>query len=229
MLRNLPRPRIRLAGSALLCALATVAIWINTVEGAYDPRTALWSQLVDIGSHPERSWSWRDAQWRMDHAVLRRLEWQYQKPKLAPVPTGESILPTSDRAFFVDFHRPESAPNGQSWRWSRGSRASVIWRPAPETGLPPGRTLDLSLGAYRKQSVEVRVNGRSIGRVRLDGFKPRDVQLAVPRAALEAHLLGLPPGLCVLELRPDHPSHRSVNRGEIGVALHSARLEAGPH
>jgi hypothetical protein len=169
--RALDRARSRVAVGAV-AGLALVSIWINTVQGLYNPYTRFWYVEPSIDVAPELLWDWSYPQFlASEEGHERRLEARLPEPAPLVLGTehavgdpalglvGWSTGFTSPGVSLDSFQLgPSALLSEEGRRWSEGQRAGVIVQLEPQDAAA-ARELALRVDAIPGQPVQLDING----------------------------------------------------------------------
>lgn len=121
---------------------------------------------------------------RLDELMARVDDGVQRMSTMAPLATGESILPTSLNVVFEGWSEPEG--DGR-WRWSTGEIAKIVFRAAESIAAADELVLEIEAGTYQPRGIMAKLNGVAIGELRsLSHWVPSVYRLPVPNEALEA-------------------------------------------
>ena len=158
--------------------LTGISIFFNTYQGLYNPYT------MDWGDKTEHLLSWQYPQFLANHHLLAERDIHDQQPSLQPYTLGAPIDPESHTAIFASWYWVERASEGK-FRWSRGPTAKILFRLNPaDLREQDHLILELRIGAYQKQPVDVFFNGQKIGNITHAEFAPATYMLPVTKAIL---------------------------------------------
>jgi len=215
---NSPGPRARRTLVGVLFLTGLFSIWLNVCQGLYNPASARWCGVQDIDHHPDRLWSWSEAQWRANQVSITSMAVRNLGSNALRVVPGEAIRADAKGVVFESLHSAESTSDGTAFRWSDGDRALIVWRQGRNDPATPLQSLSLTLGAYGPQRVTVALNGLVLGVVELVGFTPEDLDFSLP-PSLPDPGLRFPEDCLILELKPDRPEDDVAFRRKIGVSF----------
>ena len=211
--------RVRRSAAAVFAALAAVSIASHTGQGLFNPATVRWNQMPDIDTEPALALDWNFPQFlasaeRLDARLdaIERREAERRRATLAPYSPGAPIAFDADQAIFLGWYPPEP-----DWRWSRGSRASVLLR-LDQTRARSAHVVELLAGALGSQRVTVEINGEAVGTLTLDGFTP------VWRVVMAPADLLRPGSANRVDLFISDPQPTATDNRRLGVSLRQLRL-----
>ena len=162
--------------AAAFVILAGVGMYINTAQGLYNPSTLDWGDA--------HLFDWRCPQFLASPECLAARDIREQQNSLEPYRLGEKIQPNGRNAIFAGWYWLETSEYGQ-FRWSRGRQARVLFNmDALEKRADAELLLEMRLGAYHRQRVEIFLNQHSLGKLTLDSILPTEQTLRLPAAFL---------------------------------------------
>ena len=172
----------RLLGLSGLIAAGAAGIWINSVQGLFNPATAAWNASPSIDLFPGYAFDWQLPQFRATQARLvdrlRRHD-RWLRPPLEP---DADYTAQSARLEFLDWSSVEDY-EGSAVRRSLGITASIRFLVREEMVRGTDRMmLTLGIGAERPVAGQVWVNGRQIADLTIQGPGPQYYVMAIPRA-----------------------------------------------
>jgi hypothetical protein len=138
--------------------LGLLGIFINSYQGLYNIHTAIWNLYPDIDEYPAYLYSWKYPQFlATSRSTLNRL--QEHLDNYLP---GEEITYKS-RVLFIDWHEPAT---NEGWRWAQGTSPQIILE-LDDIDTRGEYVAEMLLWSPLDREVDVRLNGKGIGRLRL--------------------------------------------------------------
>ena len=161
----------RLATVAFML-LTVAAIFINTLQGLFNPNTLAWNASPNIDFHTEYLWDWQHPLFLASPQMLQQRMREYRLPGLPEYTPGQTVLPNSSQVIFENWSEPARNESGALYRWSSDRLARLVLKasaPADAALSEPGRRATLALNIegqclYAMQ-VLVRLNGQSLGKL----------------------------------------------------------------
>lgn len=168
-----PKLRVRAKQLVLLVIVVTglIAIFINSYQGLFNTKTALWNAYPNIDEHPELLFDWRYPQFltTLETFHERRLNFHLARiaageHELTPYQWGESYTPSlqTDRAIWHGWW-----PDTSNQWWSETPVTSVI---LALDGAEPGRlyALEIQAASPQQRHAMVALNGVELGVAHFD-------------------------------------------------------------
>ena len=173
--------RWRVAGLIALLAAGAAGIWINSVQGLFNPVTASWNVSPEIDKYPGYAFDWRLPQFLSTRPRLEARQERHDRWLLPP------LQPT------IDYSAASARLELQGWSALEAVDRAEVRRPGG--GTPSLRflvseetvrdvellMLTLALGAGRALTGEVWFNGRPVAHVALQEPGPNYYVVAIPR------------------------------------------------
>lgn len=161
-------PRLRSLASVTFAVLALAGVFVNTVQGLYNPWTRTWNAWYDVtedvGYRDEAyMFDWRYPQFLASPDLVQRRNTEYLLNERAPLGWGEAAGPASENLAFAGWY--DFAIDGADpCRWSEGRQARVSFRSEP---LPAGETgdivVEITAGTHHTQTIPVLLNKEPLG------------------------------------------------------------------
>lgn len=175
-------PHWRRLGLAALLAAGALGVWINSVQGLFNPATAAWNASPSIDSFPGYALDWRLPQFRATQARLDdRLQrhGQWLRPALE---SNVAYTPDSTRLEFAAWSELENV-DGSAVRKSIGATPSVRFLVAEDMLHGTDRLMvTVGLGAERPTAGQVWFNGRRVADLTVRSAEREYFVIAIPRA-----------------------------------------------
>lgn len=174
--------RWRVAGLIALIAAGATGIWINSVQGLFNPATAAWNASPSIDRFPGYAFDWRLPQFLATSARLNDRLRRHDRWLRAPLEPDTDYTAQSTRLQFFDWSSVEDV-DGAPLKKSIQRTASV--RFLIGEGMLHGAErmmLTLSIVAERPLAGQVWFNGRRIAQVTIAGPGPENYVIGIPRA-----------------------------------------------
>lgn len=208
---------------SIFILLAGVSIFINTYQGLYNTYT------VDWGDPWQNLFNWKYPQFLASHRLLAERDIEEQENSLQPYTLGDTIYPGRRNAIFSSWYWTEGSRYGE-FRWSRGPWAKILFKlESPDiTGGENSMILELSIGAYQKQHVEIFFNGEKIGALVHENFSPSTYPFLIDNSTLNVDRNTVNAYNTIEFLIPDAIHPASVPRGQdrraLGISVWQVRL-----
>lgn len=173
---RLAAPQRRLA-LVLYLLLGLLAIFVHTVQGTFNTRTALWNAYPNIDSHPQLLFDWRYPQFltTLHNFHERRLNFYEEQVargalQLAPYEWGQTLTPTvhDDRFMWAGWW-----PDDQGDWWVETPVSSLI---LPISGVDAQRqyTLEIAATAASPRRALISINGHLLGETTFEPILRRE-------------------------------------------------------
>ncbi len=215
-------PSLRRAAAVLFLATAVFAAFVHSNQGLYNVYAILWNDGIDRDA--SRVFDWRYPQFLASPESLGAHAREHVLLAMAPLASGEAILPTSEQVVFEGWSIPEG---GGAWRWSKTLATRILFKVAEP--LPAqGSVIEIEAGTYGPQEVQVRVNGIEIGTLDSEhNWDPSIYRWTLSPEVLEKARRPRP-GSRIVELELEIPGAVLVDEGihqrRIGVCLRRVTL-----
>lgn len=227
-----PRPR-RLAFTAYLI-LGLAGILINSGQGIFNVKTALWNAYPNIDEYPELLFDWHYPQFlttitRFHERRLSFLEAQIAdgELELARYEWGTPLKPTLQTTDAI-WHG--WWPNSAGEWWSETAHTTVVL-PPPTAKAAKTYALEIVGSAAQVRHMTIEINGQRVGVVQL-GPQHSDAQLTFDGALMPLHntvrismtiseLVSLPRWKAIMHLASYEPHQLGVQLNEIRLAPQS--------
>ena len=161
---NLLPSSMRRAAISLFILLSIVGILINTYQGLYNTYIHAWNAFPLIDTNPNYLFDWKYPQFLANPHLLAKRSREYVLRHLQPYTIGQEIAPDDPQVFFDSWYDPEGTPHGDSFRWSQGKSARIMFEiESLDIGIGETLFLEVDVGSYQTQTVDVLVNGSRVG------------------------------------------------------------------
>jgi hypothetical protein len=163
----LSRSMRRLALAAFI-ALALVGVFVNTVQGLYNPWTRTWNAWhwpdQDANYQDEiYMFDWRFPQFLASPELVERRNIEYRLNALPPWQVDEIAGPASNSVEFKGWYDYELG-GADPCRWSEGKAAGLSFR-VDSVAIPEGQSLavEIRAGTHHTQTIPVLLNQTPLG------------------------------------------------------------------
>ncbi len=166
--------------------LVSIGIFISTYQGLYNPATVKWS-LFPMRNVPKAGYffDWKFPQFLATPDNIKERDLAHQAKFLQPYVPGARIMANSHNAIFDGWYRVERRKGYGNFRWSKGSSAQIIFTLATEKIVKDTLMLELRVGAYREQHVQVLINKTIVGTFSHKGPAPSTYRFSVDAEVLQ--------------------------------------------
>ena len=172
----------RVLGLLALIPASTFGIWINSVQGLFNPATMTWNVSPDIDRFPGYAFDWHVPQFLSTGARLQHRLQRHDRWLRAPLEPGVDYTAVSTRLEFSGWSAVEQY--GSAVKRSTGRTPSVRFLVREDTLRGTDRLmLTFSIGAERPVTGQVWFNGEPLA------------DLTVRTREPEHHVIGIPRGL----------------------------------
>lgn len=174
--------RWRVVGLLALVPAAAAGIWINSVEGLFNPATAAWNASPSIDRFPGYAFDWRLPQFRATQARLAERRRRHERWLHAPLEPNLDYPVWSKHLEFLDWS-PVEHVEGSALRQSVGGTPSVRFLVGEETLRGAERMmLSLRLGAERPVAGQIWLNDQRVAHLTIRSRGPESYVIGIPRA-----------------------------------------------
>jgi hypothetical protein len=172
----------RVPGLLALVAAGAAGIWINSVQGLFNPAVAAWNASPSIDKFPGYAFDWQVPQFLATNARLNDRLQRHNRWLREPLEPNTDYTAQSTRLAFLDWSDVEEF-EGSALRRSLGATASVrfLVREDMLRGAE-GMRLTVLVGAERPLAGEVWFNGEHVADLAIRGQGPELYVIAIPRA-----------------------------------------------
>lgn len=206
-----PQRTARRIGLILFAVTAAFSIYVNTVQGLYNPCTALWNAEPNIDQHPEYLFDWNYPQFLHNQNRHEMRQVEHAASRMKVLTPGQAYSHDSQDICFAGWSVAEP-----THRWSEGTGAGIYFlidSPDVLDGL-----LSIDAGTLGSQRVQIELNGQEIFREKLEGWD------ASIRTAFNPSLLK--PGINRLRfILPDAHPPEGQDQRILALALRSISLQ----
>lgn len=135
----------------LFTSLAIASIYINTIQGLYNPLTQVWNGYPNVDEHPEVLFDWRHPQFLYGAAMHEDRLLQYSLKTLPRLHAGQAINHVSQDVVYLGWSSPE-----ELHRWSSGHESKIVLKLSCSSALM-GK-LSLKFGTLGRQQIGIYIN-----------------------------------------------------------------------
>jgi hypothetical protein len=225
---------VRRMALGIFVTVGAVGIFINTYQGLYNISTMDWSMYPNIDAYPGYIFDWRYPQFLANPRMLseRHRELAFVVEPIPAYVFGVPIVPNSSNVLFEGWYPVEVIPEG-SYLWSRGKAAHILFRMEPlHLQADDMVTLELQVGSFLRQKVDVLVNDRKVGSFVQRNFLPSTYTVSFDASLLKFYNLNDHAYNHIELLIPGAASPASVDKKALdvrvlGIRLLQARLYVG--
>jgi len=155
---------------SVFAMLGVFSVYVHSYQGLYNIYTERWNSRLKPKGNEEYLFSWAHPQFLaksgdFEPQILAKPE-DFELKKINKIYNlGDEILPESENALFDGWYSIERSRYG-NFRWSSGKQAR-IWLNMRINDLPnTPLTLELTVGTYHTQTIEVLINGQRVGTIK---------------------------------------------------------------
>lgn len=161
-------PALRRLAVGALVALTVVGVFVNTIQGLYNPWTHTWNAwhdaTEDVGFRDEvYMFDWRYPQFLASPDLVQRRNIEYLLNDQEPLGWGEAAGPSSERLGFQGWYDFDAA-GADPCRWSEGRQARLSFRVEPVAGdVAQDVFVEITAGTHHTQTIPVLLNAQPLG------------------------------------------------------------------
>jgi len=172
----------RVLGLLALVPAAAAGIWINSVQGLFNPSTVTWNASPNIDRFPGYAFDWHLPQFRATEARLAERRRRHERWLRAPLQPNVDYTVRSTGLEFLDWSNVEHI-EGSALRRSVGGTPSVRFLVGEDTFRRAERMmLTLRVGAERPLTGQVWLNGQRVAHLTIRSREPEYYVIGIPRA-----------------------------------------------
>ncbi|MDP0499420.1 MAG: hypothetical protein Q7P63_04895 [Verrucomicrobiota bacterium JB022] len=155
----------RAVGGVALLVTGAFSVWVNAVQGLYNPSTLAWNGVQNLNERREILWDWRFAQFLATPERLERQRQALDRRDIVPAQPGEPLPVTHPGlSFGAGWHGLEHSPDGD-FRWSSAAPNRLTLRHELLRALPRGQPLRIRFTAGTfggEKKVVVLLHGQAV-------------------------------------------------------------------